>query len=88
MTELLGTNIIGLLARVVLVCSLLHSFMPPWESLQDFPKAQKYYKLGLYVIGYIAINGRSTIYPSISTQNGTKISQVAKQTGEDTKTIS
>ena len=58
--------------EAVVVCSLLHSFLPPWDFLNDFPRAQKYYKLAVYVIGYVALNGRSTVYRSISTQNGTQ----------------
>lgn len=45
------------------------------EGLADFPSAQKvfymifgskYYKLLIYTVGYIAINGRSTLWQSIS----------------------
>lgn len=49
-------------------CSVLHTFLPPWDVLNDFPRAQKVYKVIVYTVGYIAINGRSTIYRSISTQ--------------------
>ena len=49
-------------------CSVLHTFLPPWEILADFPRAQKIYKVIVYAVGYIAINGRSTVYRSISTQ--------------------
>lgn len=57
-------------AGTVVVCSVLHTFLPPWDFLNDFPKAQKYYKLIVYIIGYIGVNGRSTVYRSISVQNG------------------
>jgi hypothetical protein len=53
----------------VLVCSVLHTLLPPWDFLNDFPKAQKYYKLFVYVVGYIAINARSTAWRSISVTN-------------------
>lgn len=53
---------------VVVVCSVLHSTLPPWDFLNDFPRAQKIYKVSIYLIGYIAINARSTIYKTISTQ--------------------
>jgi hypothetical protein len=43
--------------------------MPPWDFLSDFPRAQKYYKVVIYVIGYVAGNARSTVYRSISVQN-------------------
>lgn len=53
-------------AGTIVVCSLLHTFLPPWDFLADFPRAQKYYKAFVYVIGYIAMNARSTVYSSIS----------------------
>lgn len=53
-------------AGAVVVCSILHTFMPPWDILGDFPNAQKYYKVIIYTVGYIAINGRSTVYQGIS----------------------
>jgi hypothetical protein len=56
-------------AGTVLTCSILHSFLPPWDWLADFPRAQKYYKAFIYLVGYIAINGRSTVYQSLSMKN-------------------
>lgn len=54
-------------AGLVLVCSVLHTFiLPPWDVLNDFPRAQKVYKVIVYTVGYIAINGRSTVFKSIS----------------------
>lgn len=57
-------------AGTIVVCSILHTFLPPWEFLADFPIAQKYYKALVYIIGYIAGNARSTVYKSISQTNG------------------
>ena len=57
-------------------CSHLHSVLPPWEFLDDFPTVQKYYKAFIYFIGYVAANYRSSAYKSISTQNGTVIAPV------------
>jgi len=57
--------------HVIAICSLLHTFLPPWEVLDDFPIAQKYYKVFVYTIGYMALSGRSTVYRSISTGNPT-----------------
>lgn len=54
--------------EAVVVCSVLHNFLPPWDFLNDFPRAQKYYKLTVYIIGYIALNARSTVYRSIAVQ--------------------
>jgi len=59
---MMQTDYIKLGAEVVTVCSLLHTFLPPWDFLQDFPKAIRYYKLFIYAIGYVALNGRSTVY--------------------------
>lgn len=61
---------------MVVGASLLHTFLPPWDVLADFPKAQKVYKVVVYTVGYIAINGRSSVYRSISTQDGTAVSPV------------
>jgi hypothetical protein len=51
---------------VVFVCSVLHTMLPPWDMLHEFPTAQKYYKVVVYTVGYIAINGRSTVYRELS----------------------
>lgn len=58
-------------AQVCTICSLLHSALPPWDFLADFPRTQKVYKVIIYIIGYIALNARSTLYKSISVSNGT-----------------
>lgn len=57
------------ISGTVFVCSILHTFLPPWDFLDEFPTAQKYYKIVIYLVGYIAINGRSSLYTSISVQN-------------------
>ena len=51
------------------LASVLHTFLPPWDFLNDFPRAQKYYKVFVYIVGYVAINGRSTVYQHISVNN-------------------
>lgn len=56
-------------SAVVTICSILHSFLPPWDFLNDFPRAQKYYKLLIYIIGYIALNARSTTWHLLSVNN-------------------
>ena len=63
-------NWINVVTGIVFVASILHSTLPPWdaEPFQQFPSFVKYYKILIYLIGYIAINARSTIYKSISTQ--------------------
>lgn len=56
---------------VMVSSSVLHTFLPPWDAdaFQPFPTFQKYYKLLIYVIGYIGFNARSTVYKSISVSN-------------------
>lgn len=62
-------QLVDLATETVVACSLLHTFLPPWDFLADFPRAQRYYKLVVYVIGYIGLNARSTVYQSVSMKN-------------------
>lgn len=59
-----------ILFSVIVGCSVLHTFLPPWdaEAFQPFPAFVKYYKVFIYVLGYVAINARSAVYKSISTE--------------------
>lgn len=66
-------------ANVVTVCTWLHNILPPWEFLDQFPTAQKYYKLLVYLIGYAAGSARSTIWSSISTNDGKQPSEAAQK---------
>jgi hypothetical protein len=66
---------VKLSTEIVAGASLLHTVLPPWEVFVDFPAGQKYYKLFIYIVGYIALAGRSTVYPSLSTNSGKQISQ-------------
>ena len=59
-------QLLDIATETVVVCSILHNFLPPWDFLADFPRAQKYYKLVIYIIGYVALNARSTVYRSIA----------------------
>jgi len=70
-------SMVDILTRVIAVCSILHMLLPPWEAFNDFPTVQKFYKLGIYIIGYAAGNARSTIYPTISTNSGQQPSPAA-----------
>jgi len=74
-------DIVKLATEVVAGSSLLHTILPPWEALSDFPGAQRYYKLLVYIVGYVALNGRSTLYASVSTKNGTQPSQATLTAG-------
>lgn len=64
--------------NVITICSVLHTILPPWDFLNDYPRVQAAYKLFVYLVGYIAVNARSALYQSLSTSNGTKVSQAAK----------
>lgn len=71
-------HLVDIGTEAIAVCSVLHTILPPWEALNDFPTAQKYYKLAVYFIGYAALNGRSTVYRSISTKDGSQQSPAVK----------
>lgn len=68
------------------LCSILHTFLPPWdwkpkiveEGLSEFPGLQKifyatfhnrYYRLLIYTVGYLAIAQRSNFWKSLSINN-------------------
>lgn len=72
-------KIFDVVTGLTFVCSLLHSLLPPWDGFGDFPRFQKYYKAFVYTVGYLGVNARSAIHPSISTQNGTKLSDAGNQ---------
>lgn len=59
-------RIFDLVATLVLICSVLHTILPPWDVFNDFPRTQKYYKVVIYTVGYIALNARSTAYKQLS----------------------
>ena len=56
--------------NVIVGASVLHTFLPPWDAdaIAQFPTVQKWYRLFVYITGYVAINARSTVYKSISVQ--------------------
>ena len=68
-------DLIKITTEVVASSSLAHTLLPPWEAFADFPRVQKYYKLFVYIVGYAALNGRSTVYPTLSTKDGTGTSK-------------
>jgi len=57
-------------SSIVTCCSFLHSVLPPWDFLSQFPRTQAVYKVIVYIIGYVALNARSTVYRSIAVGNG------------------
>lgn len=75
-----NVNWITVGTEVVAACSVLHTILPPWDFLNDFPTAQKFYKVFIYLVGYAALNGRSTVYPSLSTKEGQMPSPAAVKT--------
>lgn len=63
-------SLIDICTETIAACSLLHTMLPPWEAFNDYPKVQKAYKLLVYLVGWFALNARSTVYKSISTKEG------------------
>jgi hypothetical protein len=64
---------------IIVTSSALHTLLPPWdweaEFLVDFPRARagivrvvhnRWYKLIVYLVGFVAINARSTLWRSIA----------------------
>lgn len=74
------------ITTITFVASVLHTFLPPWEFLDDFPTAQKYYKAFVYFLGYIAVSGRSAVpyNKGISINNPSGFNT----SGESTTTVS
>ena len=72
-----AATIWSFLSSTVTICSIAHTALPPWDFLSDFPRVQKVYKLLVYLVGYVAVNWRSTLYPVISTKEGTQVSPAA-----------
>ena len=57
---------VDIIARVVLICSLLTSALPPWESFAAYPGFQKWYKfLLIFVYRFGALNIKSMLYPGL-----------------------
>jgi hypothetical protein len=76
----MSVDLLKIGTEVIAGASILHTVLPPWEAFNDFPTLQKYYKLVVYVIGYVALNARSTVYQSLSTNSGTKMSDAVTKT--------
>jgi hypothetical protein len=56
-------------ARICLVFSVLNAILPPYDVLNDFPTAQKYYRLVLAIVKYFSGDVRTKImqlYPSFT----------------------
>jgi hypothetical protein len=63
-------------AYFVTVCSHAHSLLPPWDgdAIACFPRFQKWYRIFIYFLGYAGASYRSAVNKSISTQEGTRVS--------------
>ncbi len=72
-------HLFRIVTTVVFFSSILHNFLPPWDFLYEFPRAQRYYRLMIYIVGYTALNARSSMYPAISTKDGTTPSAAVTQ---------
>lgn len=62
------TAVFHIALRVVVASSVVHIFLPPYDVFNDFPRFQKYYKLFVAVVGYVALNARGKLiqaYPSV-----------------------
>lgn len=78
-------DIVKMTTEGITAASILHTLLPPWEAFNDFPTVQKYYKLFVYIVGYAALNGRSTVYPTLSTKDGTQSSKAVNGTTQKPK---
>lgn len=52
------TQIIHVALRVIVVASIVHVFLPSYETFDGFPRFQKYYKLFVAIVAWIALNAR------------------------------
>lgn len=77
----MSVDLIKLGTEIIAGASIAHTVLPPWEAFNDFPTMQKYYKLFVYIVGYVALNARSTLYPALSTASGTKPSDAVLKNG-------
>ena len=60
-----------ILLRVIVAASVLHILLPPYDVLDGFPTAQKYYKVLLAIVAWLALNLRTKLiqaYPSVRAQ--------------------
>jgi hypothetical protein len=73
-------DLIKMGTEIVTGASILHTILPPWEAFNDYPGIQKPYKVIVFIIGYAALNGRSTVYPGLSTKSGSQVSDAVVKT--------
>lgn len=66
----MNKSVVVYITWIVFVASILHSILPPWENLAFSPRFQKIYRVMVYFIGFTAVNLRSVLYKSLSTDEG------------------
>lgn len=69
MTDITLMQALDWVARFCLMFSILNAVLPPYDVLNDFPTAQRYYKLVLAVVKYFSGDVRTKImqlYPSFT----------------------
>jgi hypothetical protein len=90
MTDITLMQAIDWLARICFAFSILNAILPPYDVLNDFPSAQKYYKLLLGIVRYFAGDVRTNImklYPSFKASDAgvASTAQVVKDLKEEIK---
>lgn len=61
--------------HVIVVCSVLHMLLPPYETFDEFPRFRQYYKLIVLIVGNISLNKRESVvglYQRVKAANGEK----------------
>jgi hypothetical protein len=47
--------------QLIVVCSFLHSALPPQSTFDDYPRIQKAYKVFVVLVGFVAVNWRGSV---------------------------
>lgn len=55
------TSWVSIGEHVIVICSLLHMLLPPYETFDEFPTFKKWYKLVVLIVGNIALNKREAV---------------------------
>jgi hypothetical protein len=64
-------HFLRIIAEVSFCASIVHTILPPWDwiSPDDNPRLHKLYKIFVYVVGYVAMNARTTAFKELSINN-------------------
>jgi hypothetical protein len=61
-------RVYDIVGGVVIASSLAYTFLPSWESFNDYPTFQRWYKFAfIFIIKLASFNGRNLIHPEIRT---------------------